>query len=268
MSEEIITTAGPFKFINRTKYNSDDIAAMFLRFIEIAREIYQDPALEVKASQYRAGRFVDVYDICDFNPKQVFQKVRTWDNNSGKAVEQVRPDYASEPGNSPSTAWKIGLVPPDRLYSTPLEALSAGTEAAVPVEFKVQLMAALTSRFTGGALDSNYQTGRVVIEAAKEAAKTMELRVMKKRANPTSSDDRRLRVARTRGANVLNGLVWQLGDVYRLALSASSYAESCVSTLRDAEVEIPFTKEELVQIADLVAGLRDRAETFRKELIG
>lgn len=268
MADEIITTAGPFKFINRTKYNSDDIAAMFLMFREIAREAFNDPTLELEPSRYRAGRFVDVYDISDFNPKEVFKKVRSWDNNLGRAAEVVRPDYASEPGNSPSTAWKIGLVPPDRLYQTPLEALSAGPEAEVPEEFKVQLMDALASRFMGGRLDSDYQTGRKAKEAAREAAKTMQVRVMRKRANSASSGDRKLRVARTRGANVLNGLVWQLGDTYRLAMSAVSYGENSIATLRDADVEIPFTKEELLEIARIIAEMRDRAENFRKELIG
>ena len=268
MADEIITTAGPFKFINRTKYNSDDIAAMFLKFQEVARAVFNDPELQLEPSRYRAGRFVEVYDISDFNPKHVFRKVRTWDNNGGRAMEVVRPDYASEPGNSPSTAWKIGLVPPDRLYHTPLEALSAGPEAAVPEEFKVQLMDALSSRFMGGRLDSDYQNGRKAKDAAKEVAKTMQVRVMNKRANSASSGDRKLRVARTRGANVLNGLVWQLGDTYRLALSAASYAENCISTLRDADVEIPFTKEEVLEISRLIEEMRVKAENFRKELIG
>jgi hypothetical protein len=265
MSEEKIRQAGPFRFVNRTKYNGDDIEAIFNLWRAAAKNQTGRP--ETEPSRHRHGHPVDVFDISDYKPARVFVTQREWQPGSNRSVEVVRPEYLNGPGYAASTSWKLSIVEPSRLFQSEVEALSHGPEFA-PAELSVQLAKLFMRMFSEIEGLSSAGTYQAMKDTVIEQAGQIKIRIESKRENAATNSDRKMRVVRSRAANATNALIYSGGDAARhlevFRRQLKNYMPDFVAT----KVDTDFTVAEADALIRDLAGLICRIENYKQELIG
>ena len=188
---DIITEAGELRFINRTRYNSEDIANLFLGWKEAFKKASGETAIFGPTHEN-----VEVFEIGDYNPAAVWQKTQVWTPDGRTSSQMDMPHFVHPPGWSIKTNWRLGIVTPEKLHKNPLEALSSqvGAEHAATGHLPEQLSVAFISMFRVQVNDWRIQ--QEARSAASNWAKTQTIRIMKKRQNPLSSATRRDKLER------------------------------------------------------------------------
>lgn len=185
---DTITTAGDFRFINRTRYNSQDIANLFLGRLAAANA--GTGSVVTLANGQRGGDML-LFELGDYKPAVVWQEVSSW--NGTASVNHRKANFVNPPGWAVSNNWKLNMVPPERLYENPVEALTAMAEEhpTAPSEFSVQLVHAF--RYISRLETSNWRDQQDAEKAAEAWAATQRIRIMPKRENPLKTDTRQAR---------------------------------------------------------------------------
>lgn len=265
MSSEKIRQAGPFRFVNRTKYNGQDIEDIFNLWRAAAKNATGNP--DVEPSRHRYGHPVDVFDISDYKPARVFVTQREWQPGSNKSIEVVRPEYLHGPGYAASTSWKISIVEPSRLFQSEVEALAHGPEFA-PAELSVQLVKLFMRMFSeidGIVASSAYQAMKDMVT---QQAAMVKIRIESKRENVATNSDRKMRVVRSRAANATNALVYSGGDAARHLEVFRSQLKNHMADFAATGIDTNFTAAEADALLSNLADLIRRIENYKQELIG
>ncbi len=263
MAEDTIVTAGEFRFINRTKYNSDDIAALFNVYRSSVKAQWGEQ-YEPRQEVWAGHPAVEVFDISDYNPKQVFYDRWDWDGNSSKRIKVVRPEYVSAPGHTVSTTWRLGLVPPTRLYASELEALTAGVEVA-PAELSRQLLRTFMNIFTAGMPQDGRETVRAKVLSA---AQVLPLRISARRANKAHTERRKNRIHETRAANRLSMVTHAAHDARNHLEALETAVKHGFEGLVAANLDPSFSVEEVQHVKNAISHLIRRVEDQKRDIVG
>ena len=263
MSEETIREAGPFKFINRTRYNGEDLASLFNLTREWLKRELKDPNAEPRRNKYQPP--VEVFDINDFNPGNVFTYRGEWNEITKRTTQVLRPTYISGPGSAASTSWKLGIVPPHRLYANEVEMLTAATENLAPPELSRQVAVMFRDLFPDSDLD--YDSSKRRSEWIDAEALNIRVRIMPERENPASSGDRKLRVVRTRVANNVARLAYDVGDVRHRMQAIDHLSRGMQGDFVKAQLSPTFSHTEIAELLEKVRDLTDRIESYKAELL-
>jgi hypothetical protein len=188
MAEEIIHTEGQFRFINRTRYESEDIKAILRLYSEVAQQHGAPSDKPVRPDRYRDEDSL-VYDIADYNPSVVWEDKSVWESNGNRPVTKRVGNFVRMPGWSLSTRWKIGFISPEKIHSSPLEALSSDTTKSTP-EFVTAVAEMILYMFAPNV--SGWESLSAVKASALALVKSrgLEIRVNAKRENPVKSNTR------------------------------------------------------------------------------
>ena len=265
MSSETIREAGLFRFVNRTKYNGEDIEAIFNLWRTAAKNQTGNPNVEPRRHHY--GHAVDVFDISDYKPAVVFVKSREWRADSRQSIDVIRPEYLHRPGYAASTAWKISVVEPSRLFQSEVEALSHGLEFA-PAELSVQFVKMFMQMFSEIEGLTAAATYTAMKDMATEQARQIKIRINSKRENPATNPDRKMRVVRSRAANAAASLSYSGGDAVRHLEVFRSQLKNFMSAFAATKVATDFSPAEADEIHRDLSNLIARIEAYKQELIG
>lgn len=256
---DIIREFGIFRFINRTRYNSEDIGRLFEEFAAAA-VAYGAPADKpLRHDQYKVGEGM-IYDFGDYNPTETMRVMNTWDN--GKRVTKEVINYVNGPGYSPNTKWKINILPPHKLYSNPVEALAADQNLA-PAALTEQLLPTIMGLFRVEGMDWQRQNAiRDHIRAKLvEHPQPFRIRIEAKRESPQTSSLRKNRVA----LGAARGNFMNARENLRAAFVASSQAQGNVGDLIDRANQlgfaVPVTRDQMNQLVNQLRIMLDSMET-------
>lgn len=259
---EIIKECGVFRFINRTRYNSDDICYILNCYRDAVRRITENEEKELIYDNYRMDG-VPLYDITDYNATAVFVSQHVWEN--GQHHKRIGPVYTNPPGYSPSTQWKMGLVVPTRLYLTEMEAITQGLEVA-PFAFTSQVADMLFRLFRSG--EGNGVDPDAQFEAkARLRREDFRIRINAKRESSATSDNRKSRVLRGRCANLAGNDISRLYDVRNHMTTFSNAFKANLNEYERADVPLEFSAEEAASIHTAVEILLDKLHRFKSGLL-
>lgn len=258
---DILHNVNDFKFINRTRYSSEDIAALVTMIHRVAAGAH----MVFEPDQHRHK--VDVYEFHDYNPSQYSHDVREWDNTKNMTVIRKVPNFVKPPGWALSTCWKIGFVVPEKLYANPVEALAASSQETpvVPAGFSRQFVQALI----GSMRPSNFAKWEDV-QATKNAiydeAETMQIRILPKRESPANSDERRKKEVRAKALQATMKLSGHLYDAKRHTHGVHGPFISFMESMKAANITPPITKEEVVRVIQALDDMVQRVSALQTEL--
>jgi hypothetical protein len=237
---DIITEAGEFRFINRTRYSSEDIAALFLGRLSTASMLMGSP---VTISQRDQRDRPSVYELGDYNPNVVWEAATQWDGQVRRNV--MKANFVNPPGWAHSNNWKINFVTPDKLYQNPVEALSAMSEPepSAPTEFVTQLMDVFDRCF--GLDIRDWRRHQEVREGISGWARGQRIRILPKRENTASSPTRKARQDRSNAISSCSGMLESLYPVWRAESEVLSRFGAMTSSLQQVGESIPMSKERI-----------------------
>jgi hypothetical protein len=116
----MLTQSGTWNIINSTRYNTNDIVAVFDRYEE---------ALDAGGQDVRPDRARDEGQVMigDYSPTSMTYTRRVWMGpiNGGSYSEQTVRVYVRGSGLTTRHLRDVGLIKPSKLYDNPVEALSA-----------------------------------------------------------------------------------------------------------------------------------------------
>ena len=245
---DIIREFGLFRFINRTRYNSDDIGRLYEEYAAAAVAYGAPEDKPLRHDQYKVGEGM-IYDFGDFNPAETMRVMNTWDN--GRRVTKEVVSYINGPGYSLNTKWKINILPPHKLYSNPVEALSADQNLA-PAGMTEQLLPTIMGLFRSEGLDWQRQNAIREHVRAKlvEHPQPFRIRIGAKRESPQTSSLRKNRVA----LGAARGNFMSARENLKAAFIASSQAQSNVGDLIERAnqlgIAVPVTREQLQHVVN------------------
>jgi hypothetical protein len=257
---DTVVTEGMFKFINRTRYSSDDICKIYRAWeaIAITHGAPQNEAL--KADAYRL-RDVDTFEIADYNPAAVWTEQSVWNGNTRE--KKLVANFVRTPGYSLTTRWKIGLVSPHRLYQSPLEALAADSTKA-PAEFVSQVadMIAMIYELNG----VHWNTREAAREALKAACERGQLTISigDKRESPAKSDNRDKKNARSRAILSATNMQDDLAAAVQGLTHAVHRFKSLQNDFDTMGETLPLSKDELQAALSGAQSLHQRVERIRQ----
>ncbi len=257
---DTVVTEGMFKFINRTRYSSDDICKIYRAWEAIAITHGAPQNEPLKADAYRL-RDVDTFEIADYNPAAVWSDQSVWDGN--RRVSKRVANFVRTPGYSLTTRWKIGLVAPHRVYESPLEALAADGSKA-PAEFvsQVAYMIAMIYELNG----VNWNTREGAREALKAACESGQLTISisDKRESPAKSDNRDKKNARSRAIATSTNMQDELAAAVQGLTGAVHRFKSLQNDFDTMGETLPLSKDELQAALTTVQSLHQRVESIRQ----
>ena len=224
----INTNGGLFAINNTTRYNTDDLLRVFNDF---------EAKLMEKQGKLPAVTEPTTIDIVDFKPADPSRVVREYDHVTNTYRNNVNSRwYVKESSYGRSTRNKIGLLPPDLLYASPLEALAADqTKAPVAMTFcLIERLRTLYTNISG----VDWQKSRSADEALREDYKTSPptLGILAKRAsfNAKELKDRR---TKERADAYSRSLLHDLDSAYRMLVAIEKHHNSAKGALVAAGIE-------------------------------
>ncbi|NDE15010.1 hypothetical protein EBZ80_08785 [bacterium] len=128
------TKSGSWEIINTTRYNTDDLVAVFNAYEDWMKARWN-------LVQPDRNREEGVVRIGDYSPQTTHYRRTRW--TVGGLIEEVTHCYVRGPMTTTRHMRDIGLIKPTKLYDNPVEALSAPRvdgQEVVPVEFIKQLV--------------------------------------------------------------------------------------------------------------------------------
>ena len=195
----MFTKSGAWEIINTTRYNTDDIVAVFNRYEDWVSSFGRaaKPARKRDEGQVRIG---------DYTPATLtYERTRYTALGS---VREVVHCYVRGPHVAATHMRDVGLIKPTKLYTSPLESLTAPThdgQEVVPQEFLLQFVKDAVSRCYEGTPSGTH------IEQHFDFS-GLNIRVMKRRANSVPQGrSRGVQVSALRNAH--NEFYWSLGSL-------------------------------------------------------
>ena len=203
---DIITEAGVFRFINRTRYNSEDIANLYTGRLAAAKAA-TGGGVQLTSGGGREN--VNVYELADYKPAVVWETRNVWNGTRSESKRVAH--MVKAPGWAVSNNWKLNILPPDRLYENPVEALTVMNEdePLAPAELSVQLVNAF--RYIGKLSCSNWRDQQEADKAVDAWAATQRIRIMPKRENSLKSATRQTRQNKSAAIASVNSF---LGEIF------------------------------------------------------
>jgi len=267
---ETVHTVHCFKFINRTRYSSEDIIALVNLMAKEAVRLGASPDAPFELSSYYARDKADgvLYDIGDYNPRVVWEDLDTWDHSTSSRSRRRIGHLVKDPGHSLSTFWRLNIVPPERAYDNPMEALSDTTGKAHP-EIVVQLVRALHQviRPTGPMYQS-WQSMEAYRAAIMDTVtkRYPGIGVMPTRESSASSKSKKNRVAMARVRSSMGAVVSDLHNSSRAMADAITRFGAALDAAANAGAKVPLNMTEFRSIHDALTSLTARSEAMHKSL--
>lgn len=256
---DVIREFGVFRFINRTRYNSEDIGRLFEEFAAAA-VAYGAPADKpLRHDQYKVGEGM-IYDFADYNPTEPMRVMNTWEN--GRRVTKEVLNYINGPGYSATTKWKINILPPHKLYSNPVEALAADQNLA-PASLTEQLLPTIMGLFRAEGMDWQRQNAIRDHVRAKlvEHPQPFRIRIESKRESSLKSSARKNRVA----LGAARGNFMSAREHLRSSLVAAGLAQNNFSDLLERAEQLGFEvavrREDVNLVVRQLTVMLERMET-------
>jgi hypothetical protein len=205
---------------NSTRYNTADIVAVF----NALEDCFTRAGLVPTRDEDHAA----TADVVDFNPASVRYVVSEYNHTTHTSSKVYRYRYVKNGSWALASRNVIGLVPPEKLYPDPLEALTRTDDKLAPPEMGVQLLDRAMRFYTF----YRYETRREFAEAVRDLVKSgkLPIRIEAKRAGAKISDIKRRKAAalaqgRARGLEVeLKRIREELG---RRTLEMANLLEAC-----------------------------------------
>lgn len=266
MSDKINETKY-MRFINRTRYSSEDITKLV--------ETYYDLLLErmggsmTMASSYRGLTENTVFEINDYNPVSTWQEVNEWDSKMSRHRKVTKPFYVKAPGRTASNRYKIGIVEPDKLHRTHVEAL-ADTSGVAPLELTQQLFKALRGLHSYVPANDNVTNSYT---ATREASDNMaekinredfRIRIEAKRESSPASEASRERNRKAAAAQKSQKTYWAVRAAHRELSEALARYVEFKSVAKKAGIKVSDKERELEDALQLLHTVKNELETIHK----
>ena len=238
------TASGLYAISNATRYNTDDIVALF-----------DDSVKSFEAEGYTVTHahmdtpLGTIIDISDFKPSIGWETVRKYDAESNEYAFVRERVYVKRRGYTLVRRFKVGLLPPERLYDNPLEALvESGDDQRAPEG----LVAGLVHRFFDlvdlqaphTALYDWTERDRILRSIATR--NSAAIRIMKKRGE-VDLKERILREKRLEAKSSLNTNSSTVRDAWHNVYKAHNAAMEVERLCRAAGMDLKFDTQPFEQ---------------------
>lgn len=259
---DIITTAGDFRFINRTRYNSQDIANLFLGRLAAANA---GTGSVVTLSRGQRGGDMMLFELGDYKPAVLWEEVSVWNGTAN--VKHRKANFVNPPGWAVSNNWKLNMVSPERLYENPVEALTAMSEEqpVAPSAFSVELAHAF--RYISRLETTNWRDQQDADKAVDAWAATQRIRIMPKRENSLKSDTRQARQNTSAALASINSF---LSEVYGSMAGSEGVLTHFSAMVRHNGVvgeSVNTTRLQLDEAYAVLRQARDEAAAMKQRLL-
>jgi len=196
------TKHGVLTIENSTRYNTDDLVGLFNR--------YEDNLVAAGHTPRLDSCHTSTVDVVDYKPGRIYVDRTRWNEQTQRSVPTRDYQYVKPMSWSITTRNVIGLVPPDRLYDNPVEALTKLDAALAPPLMVEQIL----TRIAGFYLTESWEARRITLDAVREGLKLglVGLRIEDKRA-PGKTTDIRQRKARASAFGAASSLSVELYKV-------------------------------------------------------
>ena len=152
------TKYGVLTIANSTRYNTDDLLALF--------NSYEDSIVSCGHTPRLDAPHTSMVDVVDYKPGRIYANRDLWDETEQRSVTTRVYQYVKPLSWSITSRSVVGLVPPDRLYDNPVEALTKIDSAFAPPLMVEQI----TARLAGLYFFSNWDARRSTLKAMQEVS--------------------------------------------------------------------------------------------------
>lgn len=256
---DIINEVGLFRFINRTRYNSEDICHIMRVFEDTALKHGAPADKPYHHSQYRVMAGM-VYDFGEYQPKVIGTRRQDGYVN-GQRFTRTVVDYINGPGYSTSTKWKINILPPHRLSDNPMENLIAGHDFA-PDDLTQQLTNVIMGLFR---TNVDYRVSNAINDEVRrvlfETKDPHRIRIMPRRESAVSSAGRKKRVEAGQARAAYIGTRENLREAVKSLVQACSRLKDLEEHSSNISFEMPTSPDRLASLlndASIILGRMDR----------
>jgi hypothetical protein len=256
---------GLYSIVNSTRYNTDDLVALFQDLVKA----YEERGFSVKHAHDGTPQGM-VIDIGDYNPSSVWEQERQWDSTLNQYSTKKSRIYVKRGGYSLTVRFKVGLIPPEKLYDNPLEALvSADEDERAPAEMSERIVCRFQEMlgFTKeGQTSYDWQVRNEILEVVvrRNAA---GIRIAKKRG-AVDLGEKRLREKRLKAQKALVSGVYDVRTAFYHLQTACQVVKHAERLCVDAEVEQMFSTEKFAECAAyLDAVMRGMEETVATKMV-
>ena len=228
------TKTGLFNIVNGTRYSTDEIVALFDAITDAFER--RGNTVEPAHSETSKGTALDV---CDYNPNSPWDQTRTWDAESNTYVIKRERAFVKRSGYSLTTRFKVGLLPPEKLYENPLEALvSADGEERAPTRMTQRLVERFCEMITPvgseGVRRYDWELREAVINEVL-AAHSKGILIEKKRG-VVDKADKRIREKRLSAHRSLHMAGYDIRQATAHVVTAASVTRAAVEACKEAQV--------------------------------
>lgn len=230
--------SGHFTVVNGTRYNTDEITALF----DAVVDHYVQRGFTVKHAHEETAMGT-VLDVCDYNPSSPWDTTRSWDADTNTYVTKRERAYVKRAGYTLTTRFKMGLLPPEKLYENPLEALvSAEGEERAPAIMTQRVLERfhelIVAEDANGMHRYNWELRNSVIQEVV-AANQRGLLIEKKRGEVNKAD-KRLREKRLAAQRSLSLAGYDIRQAIGCMISAEGVTKAALDACKTADVPPMF----------------------------
>jgi len=235
---------GLYSIVNSTRYNTDDLVALFQDLVKA----YEERGFTVEHAHDGTPQGM-VIDIEDYNPSSVWEQKRQYDPGTNQYSTKKSRIYVKRGGYSLTVRFKVGLIPPEKLYDNPLEALvSADEDERAPAEMAERIICRFQEMLSftkEGESSYDWQVRNEILEVVvrRNAA---GIRIAKKRG-AVDVAEKRLREKRLKAQKALVSGVYDVRKAFNHLQTACQVVKHAERLCVDAEVEQMFSTEKFAE---------------------
>jgi hypothetical protein len=200
----IQTKHGVLTIENSTRYNTDDLVGLFNR--------YEDNLVAAGHTPRLDSSHTSTVDVVDYKPVCIYVDRNQWSVPNNRSVSVRDYQYVKPMSWAITSRNVMGLVPPERLYDNPVEALTKADSALAPPLMVEQIL----TRIAGFYLTESWEARRTTLDALREGLKLglISLRIEDKRApcNTTDIRQRKARISAFGAASSLSGELYKVRE--------------------------------------------------------
>ena len=249
------TKHGVLTIANSTRYNTDDLLALFNSYEDGIVSCGQTPRLDAPHTS--------MVDVVDYKPGRIYADRNYWDVTEHRSVTTRVYQYVKPLSWSITSRNVVGLVPPDRLYDNPVEALTKIDSAFAPPLMVEQIMARLAGLYFYGSWDAR----RTTLEAMRGsiASGHLKLRIEEKRA-PAKISDIRQRKARAAAFGSAKGISADFERIRTELGVLRAHLRGLNEQCERAGVEFTSDDEALCSVFPLLEDYRAKVDALTTQL--
>jgi hypothetical protein len=178
-------------------------------------------------------------DVCDYNPTSAWDTSRKWDADTNRYITNRERSFVKRGGYTMTTRFKVGLLPPEKLYENPLEALvSADGDERAPVLMTERLVERFCEMVTPvgreGIRRYDWELRESVVKEVL-AAHPRGILIEKKRG-AVDKADKRLREKRLSAHRSLSMAGYDIRQAASHMVTAAAATQAAIAACKQAQV--------------------------------